>query len=78
MNEGNKMSVLNLNNMTTSQKFMALEELWEDLSKNINDESLTPEWHKSVLKDREKQILRGEAIFENFDDAKQDLLRRFS
>ena len=72
------MSVLNLNNMTTSQKFMALEELWEDLSKNINDESLTPEWHKSVLKDREKQILRGEAIFENFDDAKQDLLRRFS
>jgi len=72
------MPILNLNNMTTSQKFMAMEELWEDMSKNINDESLTPQWHKAVLHEREKQIASGEAIFENFDDAKQDLLKKFS
>ena len=72
------MSILNLNNMTTSQKFMAMEELWEDMSKNINDESLTPEWHKTVLKEREKQIASGEAVFENFDNAKHNLLKKFS
>lgn len=72
------MPILNLNNMTTSQKFMAMEELWEDMSKNISDESLTPEWHKSVLKEREKQIVSGKAVFENFDNAKQDLLKKFS
>lgn len=57
---------------------MAMEELWEDMSKNINDESLTPQWHKAVLHEREKQIASGEAIFENFDDVKQDLLKKFS
>ena len=72
------MSVLNLNNMTTSQKFMAMEELWEDMSKNINDDSLTPQWHKTVLNEREKQIASGQAKFENFDDAKQELLKKFS
>ncbi|WP_151900450.1 addiction module protein [Sulfurimonas hydrogeniphila] len=72
------MSILNLNTMTTSQKFMAMEELWEDMSKNINDESLTPQWHKAVLHEREKQIVSGEVVFENFDDAKQDLLKKFS
>jgi len=71
------MSILNLNNMTTSQKFMAMEELWEDMSKNVNDKSFTPQWHKTVLNEREKQFANGEAIFENFDDAKQDLLKKF-
>ncbi|UCN01389.1 addiction module protein [Sulfurimonas sp. SWIR-19] len=72
------MSILNLKTMTTSQKFMATEELWEDMSKNVNDESLTPQWHKVVLHEREKQIASGEAVFENFNDAKQDLLKKFS
>ena len=71
------MSILNLNNMTISQKFMAMEELWEDMSKNLNNESLTPEWHKTVLKEREERIVSGGAVFENFDDAKQDLLKKF-
>ena len=71
------MPILNLSNMTTSQKFMAMEELWEDMSKNLNDESLTPEWHKTVLKEREEQIASGKAVFENFDNAKQELLQKY-
>jgi hypothetical protein len=63
--------------MTTSQKFMAMEELWEDMSKNVNDMSLTPEWHKTLLREREQQVASGEVTFEDFDTAKQDLLKKF-
>ena len=72
------MSVLNLKNMTLSQKFMAMEELWEDISKNSSDESFTPQWHKAVLALREKQLAENQTLFENFDDAKDELLKQFS
>ena len=57
---------------------MAMEELWEDMSKNLDDEILTPKWHKTVLTERENQLENGEATFENFDTAKEELLKKFA
>lgn len=37
------MSILDLSSMSTTQKFMALEELWEDMSKNVPSNQLTPQ-----------------------------------
>ncbi len=72
------MAVLKLEEMTTSQKLMAMEELWEDMSKNLDDEILTPKWHKTVLAERENQLENGETTFENFDTAKEELLKKFA
>ena len=72
------MAVLKLEEMTTSQKLMAMEELWEDMSKNLDDEIFTPKWHKTVLQERENQLENGEATFENFDTVKEELLKKFA
>ena len=72
------MAVLKLEEMTTSQKLMAMEELWEDMSKNLDDEILTPKWHKTILQERENQLENGEATFENFDTVKEELLKKFA
>jgi len=76
--KGNKMSILNLESMTTAQKFMAMEELWEDMSRNVDTDELTPQWHLDILDEREKEVQSGEAKFENFDDVKKELIAQFS
>ena len=72
------MAVLKLEEMTTSQKLMAMEELWEDMSKNLDDEILTPKWHKTILEEREYQLQNGKTTFENFDTVKEELLKKFA
>ena len=67
------MSILNLEAMSTSEKFMAMEELWEDMSKNVNTDELTPQWHLDILDDREKRVQSGEAIFYDFEETKKRL-----
>ena len=67
------MSILNLEAMSTSEKFMAMEELWEDMSKNINADELTPQWHLDILDEREKRVQSGEAIFYDFKETKKRL-----
>jgi len=72
------MSILNLKNMTTAQKFMAMEELWEDMSKNVSSDELTPQWHLDILDEREQEVKNGTAIFQNFDDVKLELNQMFN
>lgn len=66
------MSILNLKNMTIAQKFMAMEELWEDISKTADSKLLTPTWHLEELNKREEKIQKGEAIFHTLDDIKKE------
>jgi len=67
------MSILNLESMTTAQKFMAMEELWEDMSKNVSSDELTPQWHLDILDEREKEVQNGQAKFSDFKDVKKRL-----
>ena len=46
---------LNLKEMTTEEKLQAMEMLWDDLCRNI-PESLSPQWHAEVLREREGRI----------------------
>jgi len=62
------MSILELEKMNTAQKFMALEEIWEDLSQNLEDEHFSPDWHLDILKEREEKIENGEAKFYTLDE----------
>jgi hypothetical protein len=66
------MSILDLKNMTIAQKFMAMEELWEDMSKNADSKLLTPNWHLEELNQREEKLQKGEAMFYRLEDIKKE------
>ena len=60
---------LPLDKMTNLDKIAMMEKLWDDLCRD--PESIpSPEWHKEVLEEREKQIKEGSAKFTAFDRAK--------
>lgn len=44
-----------LDKMTTSEKLLAVEEIWEDLCRNPEDVP-SPAWHGDILEKRSKRI----------------------
>ncbi|MCK5688040.1 addiction module protein [Myxococcota bacterium] len=63
---------LPLDQMTTSDKLRALEEIWQDLCRT--PESIpAPPWHSDVLHAREKRLQEGSAKFVDWADAKQNI-----
>ena len=67
------MSILNLETMSTSEKFMALEELLANMSKNVNSDELTPKWHLDILSDLDEKEKNNELKFSDFNEAKKRL-----
>ncbi len=45
---------ISIENMTTNEKFLILEKLWDNLTKDATNKNFTPKWHLQVLEDREK------------------------
>ena len=68
------MSMLNLENMKTNEKIIAMEEIWGDLSKNIDIDELTPKWHIDVLNSREQRVQKNQVKFYDLDDVRKELL----
>lgn len=55
--------------MTASEKVELMEALWKNMSlKRENVES--PDWHRTVLEDRERALANGEIEFVDWDEAK--------
>ena len=67
------MSVLNLKDMNINEKFIAMEELWEDMSKNINTVELTPNWHIDILDELEQKEENGTLKFSSLQQSKERL-----
>lgn len=67
------MSMLNLEDMKTSEKIIAMEEIWSDLSKNVDADELTPQWHLKILDNREKRVKKNQAKFYDLESVKKDL-----
>lgn len=59
--------------MNMTDKFILLEQLWEDMSQNADDDRFTPQWHLDILNEIENKEKNGELEFSNFDDAKKRL-----
>lgn len=68
------MSMLNLENMKINEKIIAMEEIWCDLSQNIDIDELTPKWHIDVLNNRELRVQKNQAKFYDLDDIRKELL----
>ena len=63
---------LPLDQMTTSEKLRALEQIWEDLCRTPEDVP-SPAWHADVLRARERRIREGRSEFTDWTDAKQSI-----
>ncbi|MDQ7043505.1 MAG: addiction module protein [Sulfurimonas sp.] len=55
------------------EKFIIMEELWENMTHNAEDNGFTPQWHLDVLVNREKNIKNSESSFSDLESAKRRL-----
>ena len=67
--------ILPLNEMTIAEKLRLMETLWDDLSRH-DDEVEPPAWHLEVLRERQRQVTAGEAVYSDWEEAKERLFRR--
>ena len=63
-------SMLPLDRMTTAEKLLEMERLWDDLCRNPEDVP-SPPWHEAVLRDRDKQVSQGKMGFTDLDEARE-------
>lgn len=64
-----------LEEMDTAEKLRLMEALWADLSKEPNDIPV-PDWHSTVLAEREQQVKNGEATFHDWNKVKERIRRK--
>ena len=68
---------LSVSELTLVQKLNLMEAIWDDLSKN--DEILeSPDWHETVLKDREEALSACKITVSDWKEAKERIRRNVS
>jgi hypothetical protein len=68
---------LPLDQMSTAEKLITLESLWDDLCRHA-DEIPSPSWHKKILDDRESRLRRGVEGVTDWETAKQKIRESLS
>lgn len=61
---------LPLEQMTQKEKIEVMESLWEELCRHA-DGLESPEWHGTILTQREESVMVGEAQFSDWEAAKK-------
>ena len=64
---------LNYDEISMQDKFVMLEELWENMSHTASDNGFTPQWHLDTLASREERIENESSSFSSLEDAKERL-----
>jgi hypothetical protein len=65
-------AMVDLRQMSVPDKLRLMEELWRDLSQNERDLA-SPEWHGTVLAQRERKLAGGEDTLLDWETAKRKL-----
>jgi hypothetical protein len=63
---------LPLEKMSQQQKIEAMESLWDDLCRHAEGIE-SPDWHGTLLDQREESLKVGEAQFSDWEDAKKGI-----
>lgn len=63
---------LPLSQMSTADKLLAMEQLWDDLTRDTQSFA-SPQWHERVLAGREQAAKDGTAKFVDWSKAKQQI-----
>lgn len=61
---------LQLEKMSVGEKILTMEAIWDDLCRTA-DSIQSPDWHESVLTERDNKIVNGEDEFVDWTRAKQ-------
>jgi hypothetical protein len=69
------MIALPLNRMSRAEKIMALEALWEDLSRD-EAEFVSPEWHREELAATARRVDSGQEQSVDWESAKERLRQK--
>ncbi len=64
-------------NLSTTEKLMAMESLWSSLHETF-EQSDPPDWHRTLLKERLRLIESGQAVYEDWSQAKNELRARMA
>jgi len=66
------MITLPLKDMSLNEKFMVIEMIWDDICHHSADFP-SPDWHESILKERDKKIASGEDKLIDWEVAKKQM-----
>ncbi len=64
---------LDLNQLAVTDKFLIMEQLWQDLSSNASESGFSPKWHINLLNSRDLNIKEGRFTFNDLDEVKERL-----
>ncbi|MEA1917358.1 MAG: addiction module protein [Campylobacterota bacterium] len=64
---------LKYDEISMQEKFIMLEELWENMSHDAQNNGFTPNWHLDILANREENIKNSKSTFSDLEDAKERL-----
>ena len=67
------LEALKLDEITISDKFIIMEELWESMRKEKTATYFTPQWHLDTLDSREKKVQENELLFTDISTVKERL-----
>jgi len=60
---------LKYDEMPMQEKFIIMEELWENMTHQAEENGFTPQWHLDVLARREEDIKSTKSTFSDLDTA---------
>jgi len=60
---------LKYNEMPMQEKFIMMEELWEDMTHQAKENGFTPQWHLDILANREENIQNSKSSFSDLESA---------
>lgn len=62
--------IMDTKQLNITDKFILLEQLWDDMSQNVEDDRFTPNWHLEILNELEVKERNNQLEFSNFEDSK--------
>ncbi|MBN1864299.1 MAG: addiction module protein [Victivallales bacterium] len=65
-------TILEIEQMSRTEKLQAMEAIWTDLSKSDADVE-SPGWHADMLRETEERVARREELIVDWDVAKREL-----
>ena len=60
---------LKYDEMPMQEKFIMMEELWENMTHQAKENGFTPQWHLDVLANREENIQNSKSRFSDLERA---------
>ncbi|OQY60396.1 MAG: hypothetical protein B6245_01735 [Desulfobacteraceae bacterium 4572_88] len=63
---------LDIREMSAEEKMRAMEMLWDDFCSRQPD-FRSPEWHASILNERERRLREGKDKFVDWEQAKKEI-----